>query len=413
MSKVLVVDDEPRYREHISRALSRDGHEVLTAANGRDAVSVGSQFRPDVLVADWMLKNHLHGLHVSEALRVVVPKLETILITGFPASDLREDARSLQVSEFIEKPFEMARLRDAVRAVGTGSPTALDRSPIAVFEVDRRGAVRFPNERARQLLGQTGAEQSEPELWKLLDFTESFLVTDATQRWVTVSPRWSPEARWHLRAKAHADGQGWLVIAIPNDQQRHKDHPVVHMLLDLEPSTLVPWPFEGRTLIVDDDQWVRHVVAKQIECGGGICHTAESAATALETCRRDSGIRVVVVDHDLPGEEVSELVHRLRGVLPGAQIVGTSGSDRSVEFSRLGVTECLLKPWTVSDLTNVLSSRVGNCGYCGLSLPLRRARKGETPARWECVGCGRRFTAVLDKGLPEDVISHVRPVEEE
>ncbi len=37
MSKVLVVDDEARYRDHISRALSRDGHDVCTAASGQDA----------------------------------------------------------------------------------------------------------------------------------------------------------------------------------------------------------------------------------------------------------------------------------------------------------------------------------------------------------------------------------------
>lgn len=413
MSRVLVVDDEPRYREHISRALARDGHEVCTAGNGRDAIATGSRFRPEVLIADWMLKDHLHGLHVSEALRAVVPGLETILITGFPSTDLRDDARSFKVSEFLEKPFEMARLRDAVRTISSSVPTTLDRSPIAVFSVDRNGAIRYPNERARQLLGQTRTGELPGDLWTLIDFRDSAEIRTATQRWVVVEPRGAVGSRWHLRAREHPDGQGWLIVVVPDDQQHHKDHPVVQMLLDLKPSATVLWPFQGRTLIVDDDQWVRHVVAEQIECGGGICHAADTVVTALRTCERDSGIDVIVLDYDLPGESPQAFLGQCREILPRARVVGTSGTDRSAEFARIGVSLFLLKPWTVSDLINLLLDRIGNCTTCGVSLPLRRVRENERPQKWVCQACGAQYKAVLAEELAEDAGGTVRRLHDE
>jgi CheY-like chemotaxis protein len=180
------------------------------------------------------------------------------------------------------------------------------------------------------------------------------------------------------------------------------------MLLDLETNTSLAWPFEGRTLIIDGDQWVRHVVAKQIECGGGICHAAENAETALRTCERDSGIKIIVIDHDLPGADVPELVQRLRDVLPAARLVGTGAYDRVGEFERVGVTHYLVKPWTVSDLVNVLLGRLGKCVTCGLLLPLRHPRTGETPVNWKCTQCGSRYLAVLDEDLSGEIDRNVQ-----
>ena len=67
MPKVLIVDDERSYRDYLGRFLAREGHEVQLAATGREAIDGGCRFRPDVLVVDWMLKDHVHGLQVTEA----------------------------------------------------------------------------------------------------------------------------------------------------------------------------------------------------------------------------------------------------------------------------------------------------------------------------------------------------------
>ena len=91
MARVLLVEDEDTLRESVARYLELEGHSVLTAANGREAFEVGVSGRPDVLVADWMLHNHIHGLHVAQTLRVVDPSLNTVLITGFPSRKLKQE----------------------------------------------------------------------------------------------------------------------------------------------------------------------------------------------------------------------------------------------------------------------------------------------------------------------------------
>lgn len=115
MAKVLVVDDEPDYRSKLKSLLTAEGYQVETAEDGVRAIELARAFRPDVLVADWMLRSSRHGIQVCESLRHTLPSLVTILITGYPTEQLRADAARAAVFAFLEKPFEADELRDAVR----------------------------------------------------------------------------------------------------------------------------------------------------------------------------------------------------------------------------------------------------------------------------------------------------------
>lgn len=115
MAKVLVVDDEPMYRENLQEVISEQGHDVETAQDGRSAIEVAERFCPDVLIVDWMLQNDLSGLEVSESLRESNPRLTTIIITGYPAQELRTRAEKSGVFAFLEKPFELDDIRETVR----------------------------------------------------------------------------------------------------------------------------------------------------------------------------------------------------------------------------------------------------------------------------------------------------------
>ncbi len=115
MAKVLIVDDERMYRESLQEVISDEGHDVEIAVDGHDAVEIAKRFCPDVLIADWMLQNDVCGLEVSGSLREFNPRLTTIIITGYPAQELRTRAEKSKVFAFLEKPFELDELRDAVR----------------------------------------------------------------------------------------------------------------------------------------------------------------------------------------------------------------------------------------------------------------------------------------------------------
>jgi len=123
MTKILVVDDEPQYGVFLKDCLAREGHEVKTATNPQDAMTCGESWQPDIIIADWMLRGQLDGLHVANSMRALYPALQTILITGYPSRELRARAKASRVFSFIEKPFSVAKVADEVRrAADAGKP---------------------------------------------------------------------------------------------------------------------------------------------------------------------------------------------------------------------------------------------------------------------------------------------------
>ena len=113
--KILIVDDEPTYREYLKRFLSRDGLDVRTAETGAEAIEVSREFAPDILLADWMLRCEMHGIEVGEALRRQWPDLRILLMTGFPTADLQAEAERVGIDGFLEKPFSLEDLSSAIK----------------------------------------------------------------------------------------------------------------------------------------------------------------------------------------------------------------------------------------------------------------------------------------------------------
>ena len=113
--RILVVDDEPDITALVAYHLAKAGHRVSTAANGPDALKAAREERPDVVILDLMLPR-LSGLEVlarmgaDEQLRSV----PVIVITAW--NETREDVLAAGAADFVTKPFEPDRLREAVRA---------------------------------------------------------------------------------------------------------------------------------------------------------------------------------------------------------------------------------------------------------------------------------------------------------
>ena len=115
-TRILIVDDEPTYREYLERFLTRDGLVVRTAETGVQAIEIAREFGPDVLLADWMLRCEMHGIEVGERLRATIPDLRTLLMTGFPTADLEAEAARVGIDGFLEKPFALEDLSKAIRS---------------------------------------------------------------------------------------------------------------------------------------------------------------------------------------------------------------------------------------------------------------------------------------------------------
>jgi len=123
MPKVLIVDDEPVYCTLLSRILARQACEVHIAGDAHSAIATASTHRPEVVVADWMLRDFHDGLDLLYALRQAGITCPVIMMSGYPSDQLRGDATQSGVFRFLAKPFEPEEMIAAVyEAVGLAPP---------------------------------------------------------------------------------------------------------------------------------------------------------------------------------------------------------------------------------------------------------------------------------------------------
>ena len=113
---VLVVDDEPMIREFAVAALGRAGFEVMTAADGLEAVELFRRDpdRIDVVVLDLTMP-HLSGDETFRELRVIRPDVRVILSSGYDESEATSRLAGKGLVGFIQKPYRTAELVRTVR----------------------------------------------------------------------------------------------------------------------------------------------------------------------------------------------------------------------------------------------------------------------------------------------------------
>ena len=111
-TKVLVVDDDPEIVELFVDVLDRDGRfEIKTAGTGYEAGLVTSDFKPDVVILDYMLPD-INGNIVCRTLRQR-PEFETtkiVIVSGVVNQDEIDDLLTSGADDFVKKPFDIERL---------------------------------------------------------------------------------------------------------------------------------------------------------------------------------------------------------------------------------------------------------------------------------------------------------------
>jgi DNA-binding response OmpR family regulator len=113
---VLVIDDDPDMRHVLSDFLRHSGYRVVEAANGREGIFAAESERIDVVIVDKEMPG-MNGLEVLSFFRFRRPKLPIIFITAFGGREDEEESRRRGAWLYIEKPFRVATVVDAVQSV--------------------------------------------------------------------------------------------------------------------------------------------------------------------------------------------------------------------------------------------------------------------------------------------------------
>jgi DNA-binding response OmpR family regulator len=114
MTKILVAEDDTNAREALVAFFEIQGCEVRWTAYGEDAIRIGGEFHPDILITDWSLAGKCSGVSVARALARGEPRTAIILVTGYPAAELRAITADLEVEAYLEKPLSLFELNSIV-----------------------------------------------------------------------------------------------------------------------------------------------------------------------------------------------------------------------------------------------------------------------------------------------------------
>ena len=121
MSNVLVVDDDPDARTLLEMALNANGHIVLAAANGAEALRVARQYRPDIILLDLAMPV-MDGFAFREA-QLLDPELAPIpVICVSGRHDSFQVAQALHLADCVPKPFGLDDVIHRVERLASSLP---------------------------------------------------------------------------------------------------------------------------------------------------------------------------------------------------------------------------------------------------------------------------------------------------
>ena len=114
MAKILIADDIEGVRRMLAQTLE-DEHRVIQAQNGLEAVRLSESELPDLVILDLDMPV-MNGVEAARQIRQKFSHIKVIAMSGQHGSENVRLVREI-CDLFLEKPFRVSELRDAVRKI--------------------------------------------------------------------------------------------------------------------------------------------------------------------------------------------------------------------------------------------------------------------------------------------------------
>ncbi len=144
MTRVLIVDDEPQILRALRINLTARQYEVITAADGTQALHAAGDKRPDLVVLDLGLPD-MDGVDVIRTLRTWTP-VPILVLSGRADSRDKVDALDAGADDYVTKPFSIDELLARIRAVTRRKtpPESVSPTMIGDYTVDLAKRSTYP-----------------------------------------------------------------------------------------------------------------------------------------------------------------------------------------------------------------------------------------------------------------------------
>jgi len=115
MARILIAEDEEAIRQLVARALIQDGHQVVTASDGAEALDVLARERGafEMLLTDIRMPV-MDGIALALTVARDHPDITILLMTGYADQRERASGLSTLIHDVVTKPFSLTTIRAAV-----------------------------------------------------------------------------------------------------------------------------------------------------------------------------------------------------------------------------------------------------------------------------------------------------------
>jgi len=145
VTRVMVVDDHPMWRDAVARDLAEAGYDVVaTASDGAQAVRVFAAARPDVVVLDLQLPD-MSGVAVTVALQAADPSVRVLVLSASGEQQDVLDAVKAGAAGYLLKSAARSEFLDAVRRTADGDAVFTPGLAALVLGEFRRMATAAPD----------------------------------------------------------------------------------------------------------------------------------------------------------------------------------------------------------------------------------------------------------------------------
>jgi DNA-binding response OmpR family regulator len=125
--RILVVDDDPPLRRVLGKILTTAGYEVMLVEDGKTAIEMAKQEKPDLVITDALMPR-MHGFLVCKALKAFESPPKVIVLTAVytQLNHRREVREKYGADDLIIKPFAVSELLDSIeKQLALAETTAL------------------------------------------------------------------------------------------------------------------------------------------------------------------------------------------------------------------------------------------------------------------------------------------------
>lgn len=117
---ILVVDDDNLINMDLKKIITADGHDVVTTTSGVEATKLIEDSNFHLVFLDLMLPD-MDGLEVLKVIKEHKANLPVVIITGYPDSELMNNALELGPVSVLKKPFSRKQIQSLLKVLNTPS----------------------------------------------------------------------------------------------------------------------------------------------------------------------------------------------------------------------------------------------------------------------------------------------------